>query len=123
MTASVQITEINGQFVRVDPNARPIVEDEPQQSATNNKLEPILAHADRGGSYLRRLKIGQEFVGVLDAFDVCDFGFLIRSGRFAIIVPDELEVKLRPLQGRRVAILRYSDKDYSVRVLDDIPRT
>jgi hypothetical protein len=114
MTASVSIREVETD--RSSDDLLPI-EDEERHLATTNSLEPIMAHCDRGGSYLRRLKKWQEVIHVLIGVDKGHYGIIARFDGVSVIVPDELEPKLRPLQGQKIAILRFSDLGYSVRVV------
>ena len=115
MPGSLQIMEINGKLVCINPNARPITEEGNEQPETARDLEPLLAHADRGG-IPRRLQVWQEIVDVLVDVEVGDYGLSAKLGRFSIALPDEIEQKLRPLKGQKIAILRFSDRGYSVRV-------
>ena len=76
----------------------------------------MASFTDRSGGYPRRLKKWQEVVLVLIGVDEGHYGIIARFDGVSVIVPDELETKLRPLQGQKIAILR-TDKGYSVRVV------
>ena len=58
----------------------------------------------------------EEIVGDLHSIEIRDVGLIAIIGEISVLLPDELEEKLKSLVGRRVAILRLDG--YHVRCFD-----
>jgi hypothetical protein len=59
-----------------------------------------------------------EVIGPLHSLQKYEGGLLARIGQIDVLLPDELEARLRVLQGKTIGILR-TDQDFRISIISD----
>ena len=72
---------------------------------------------------IRFLEPYEEIIGILNELSFIEGLLLGRIGTITIAIPDDLEDRIRPFIGKRIALIRtdIAEKQYLFRVLDQAP--
>lgn len=72
---------------------------------------------------IRFLEPYEEIIGILNELSFIEGLLLGRIGTITIAIPDDLEDRIRPFIGKRIALIRtdIAEKQYLFRVLDPAP--
>jgi len=72
---------------------------------------------------IRFLEPYEEIIGILNELSFIEGLLLGRIGTITIAIPDDLEDRIRPFIGKRIALIRtdIAEKQYLFRILDQAP--